>query len=72
LKWIAIRLQMGTGASLSNLLSARRRGQGKCQYVGLTPFMALRKTKFSSGFQSAPQSGVAAVALPPHSKNVAG
>ena len=28
LKWIAARLQMGTGASLSNLLSAQRRGKG--------------------------------------------
>ena len=28
LQWIAARLQMGTGASLSNLLSARRRGKG--------------------------------------------
>jgi len=28
LQWIATRLQMGTGASLSNLLSAQRRGQG--------------------------------------------
>ena len=27
LKWIATRLQMGTGASLSNLLSAQRRGR---------------------------------------------
>jgi len=27
LQWIAARLQMGTGASLSNLLSSRRRGQ---------------------------------------------
>jgi len=28
LKWIAARLQMGTGASLSNLLSGQRRGEG--------------------------------------------
>ena len=28
LKWIAARLQMGTGASLSNLLSAQRREEG--------------------------------------------
>ena len=28
LKWIAARLQMGTGASLSNLLSAQKRGRG--------------------------------------------
>ena len=28
LPWIAPRLQMGTGASLSNLLSAHRRGKG--------------------------------------------
>ena len=28
LKWIAARLKMGTGASLSNLLSAQRRGEG--------------------------------------------
>jgi hypothetical protein len=27
LKWIAARLRMGTGASLSNLLSAQRRGR---------------------------------------------
>jgi len=28
LQWIAARLQMGTGASLSNLLSAQRRAKG--------------------------------------------
>jgi len=28
LKWIVARLQMETGASLSNLLSAQRLGQG--------------------------------------------
>lgn len=36
LKWIAARLQMGTGASSSNLLSAQRRRKGYCQYLGLT------------------------------------
>jgi hypothetical protein len=36
LQWIVARLQMGTGASLSNLLSAQRRGEGKCQYAELT------------------------------------
>ena len=37
LKWIAARLQMGIGGSLSNLLSAQRRGRRSCQCVGLTP-----------------------------------
>jgi hypothetical protein len=35
---IAARLQMGTGASLPNLLSAQRRGRVQCQYVELTPY----------------------------------
>jgi hypothetical protein len=38
LKWIATRLQMGTAASLSNLLSAQRQKGSWCEYAGLTPF----------------------------------
>lgn len=50
LAWIAVALQMGTGASVSNLVSAQRRGKGWCHYLGPAPATVYFKARTRPGY----------------------